>query len=88
MPAIARADALSARMPPLLSTAPAYPGGLTPREADVLALIAAGRSNREIADMLSISERTVNRHITNLYGKIGARSKAEATAYALRNGLA
>jgi pimeloyl-ACP methyl ester carboxylesterase/DNA-binding CsgD family transcriptional regulator len=63
------------------------PDGLSPREGDVLRLIASGRSNREIAEDLVISERTVARHITNLYQKIGARNKSEATAYALRHGL-
>lgn len=67
---------------------PAYPDKLTPREVDVLQLVAAGRSNKEIAAALSISEPTVERHITNLYAKIGARSRADATAYALRKGLA
>jgi DNA-binding NarL/FixJ family response regulator len=58
------------------------------REVEVLRLVAAGRSNRAIAATLSISERTVNRHITNLYAKIDAHSKAEATAYAFRHHLA
>jgi DNA-binding NarL/FixJ family response regulator len=51
-------------------------------------LIATGHSNREIADDLVLSVRTVERHITNLYGKIGARGKADATAYALKHNLA
>ena len=62
--------------------------GLTPREVQVLRLIAAGRSNREIAEGLVLSERTVARHVTNIYGKIGAHSKADATAYAFRQDLA
>lgn len=66
-------------------TTPSAP--LTRRELDVLRLIAAGRSNKAIAAALSASERTVARHITNLYGKIGASSKAAATAFALRHGL-
>jgi DNA-binding NarL/FixJ family response regulator len=86
----ARVRALLAQ--PRLATvplrAPAYPDGLTEREVDVLRLIAAGRSNREIADELVLSVRTVERHITNLYGKIDARGKADATAYALGHGLA
>jgi DNA-binding NarL/FixJ family response regulator len=53
----------------------------------VLRLIASGRSNREIADELVLSVRTVERHITNLYGKISARGKADATAFALRSGV-
>jgi DNA-binding CsgD family transcriptional regulator len=44
-------------------------------------------SNREIADQLVISTRTVERHITHIYGKIGARGKADATAYAMRHSL-
>ena len=61
---------------------------LTRRETEVLRLIAGGRTNNEIATQLALSERTVARHITNIYGKIDVRSKAEATAYALRNQLA
>jgi DNA-binding CsgD family transcriptional regulator/pimeloyl-ACP methyl ester carboxylesterase len=64
------------------------PDGLTPREVQVLRLVAAGRSNREIAEDLRLSERTVARHVTNIYGKIDAHSKAEATAYAFRHDLA
>ncbi len=61
--------------------------GLTDREVEVLRLLASGASNKEIADRLYLSVRTVERHITNLYAKIGARGKADATAYALRRGL-
>ena len=60
---------------------------LTPREGEVLSLIATGKSNQQIADELVLSLRTVERHITNLYGKIGAHGKADATAYALRHGF-
>jgi DNA-binding CsgD family transcriptional regulator len=67
--------------------APIYPDGLTRREADVLHLLAEGKSNREISDELVLSLRTVERHITNLYGKIHARGRADATAYALSHGL-
>jgi pimeloyl-ACP methyl ester carboxylesterase len=61
--------------------------GLTHRETEVLGLIAAGNSNQQIADALVLSLRTVERHITNLYAKIGAHGKADATAYALRHGF-
>ncbi len=61
---------------------------LTGRELDVLRLIASGNTNAEIAAELSISVRTVERHIGNLYGKIDARGRADATAYALTRGLA
>jgi DNA-binding NarL/FixJ family response regulator len=56
-------------------------------KVEVLRLIAGGKSNREIADELVLSVRTVERHITNIYAKIDARGKADATAYALRHSL-
>jgi DNA-binding CsgD family transcriptional regulator len=87
MPALARADAITARLTSATPSAELYPDDLTPREVDVLRLIAAGRSNREIAATLFISSRTVNRHIENLYRKIGAHGKADATAYAFRHQL-
>jgi pimeloyl-ACP methyl ester carboxylesterase/DNA-binding CsgD family transcriptional regulator len=60
------------------------PLGLSERETEVLDLIAAGLSNREIAERLSISVHTIERHAANLYAKLGVRGRAEATAYALR----
>jgi DNA-binding CsgD family transcriptional regulator len=67
---------------------PACSAGLTCRELEVLRLVAAGNSNRQVAAALYLSPRTVERHVANVYLKIGAHSKAEATAYALRHGLA
>ncbi len=64
------------------------PAGLTQREVEVLRHIAAGESNRQIANALFLSPRTVERHIANIYLKIEVHSKAEATAFALRNHLA
>jgi DNA-binding NarL/FixJ family response regulator len=61
---------------------------LTAREVEVLRLIAAGMSNREMAVALCRSERTVERHLENIYRKIGAHSKADATAFAFRHHLA
>ncbi len=63
------------------------PDGLTPRELKVLRLVAAGHSNREVANALILSVRTVERHLATLYSKIGARGKADATAYAFRHSL-
>ena len=86
----ARDDQPSAS-PPVLRLVPpgeACPVRLTPREAEVLRLLAAGRSNREMAAALCRSERTVERHLGSLYRKIAARNRAEATAFALRHGLA
>jgi DNA-binding CsgD family transcriptional regulator/pimeloyl-ACP methyl ester carboxylesterase len=64
------------------------PDGLSPRELQVLRLLAAGESNSQIARRLGLSTHTVERHVANLYRKIGARGRAGATAYALRHGLA
>ena len=61
---------------------------LSRRELEVLRLLAAGESNRQIARRLGLSPHTVERHVANLYRKIGARGRADATAYALRSGLA
>ena len=81
-----------------LSPAPAESGrgsrrgvslaGLSRRELDVLRLVAEGRTNREIAATLVLSENTVARHLTNIFTKIGAENRAGATAFALRHGLA
>jgi DNA-binding CsgD family transcriptional regulator/tetratricopeptide (TPR) repeat protein len=87
-PALARADALAAQTPGGPRAASAYPAGLTRREAEVLGLLAAGHSNKEIAAQLFLSERTVERHITTVYRKIGTRRRTEAMAFALRHGLA
>lgn len=60
---------------------------LTPRETEVLRLIAQGRTSSEISKELGLSIRTVGRHITNIYDKLGVQGRAEATAYALRHGI-
>lgn len=64
-----------------------YPAGLTQREVEVLRLIAAGRSNRDIAETLFISQYTVASHVRNILTKIGAANRTEAATFALRHGL-
>ena len=63
------------------------PGGLTPREAEILVAIAEGLSNREVAARLVISEKTVARHLANVYAKLEVSSRTGAAAWAHRNGL-
>lgn len=64
-----------------------YPNGLTQREAEVLSLLADGLSSKQIADRLVITIATVSRHIANIYNKIDARGRADATRYALQNSV-
>ena len=77
---VARVDALCLRVP--RETA-----GLTERELHVLRLIAAGATNKAIAAELVVSKRTVDRHVSNIFRKLGVRSRAAATAYAFEHGL-
>jgi DNA-binding CsgD family transcriptional regulator len=63
------------------------PAGLTARQLDVLQLVAQGLRNAEIAQELVLSERTVDHHVTAILQKLGARSRTEATAHAMRLGL-
>ncbi len=81
-PLIERVVALQERAGSLPAKAPAYPDGLSGREVEVLRLIAAGRSNKDIADELFISINTVYRHVTNIYSKTNSSNRAEAATYA------
>ena len=67
--------------------APKYPDGLTPREVEVLRLVAAGKSNPVIAAELFISLNTVTRHLVNAFSKIGCSNRAEAAVYTFQRGL-
>jgi DNA-binding NarL/FixJ family response regulator len=79
-PAVAWVDTASGRAP--------RPHGLTARETEVLRLVAEGRTNREVAAVLVISERTVARHLQNIFAKLRVPSRTAATAYAVAHGLA
>lgn len=80
------------RLTPLATWAeseePTPVAGVTRRERDVLRLVAAGKSNRQMAEELSISINTADRHVSNILTKIGAANRAEAASFAVRQGLA
>lgn len=80
-PDIARVETLAGK------AAPQTTDGLTGREIEVLALVATGKTNREIAAELVISEKTVARHVSNIFIKVGVTSRAAATAYAYQHDL-
>jgi ATP/maltotriose-dependent transcriptional regulator MalT len=89
---IARARALIATLGPLVdgganARGPRTDAGLTKRELEVLRLVAAGDSNQEIGDKLSVSEHTIHRHIANIFNKLSVSSRAAAVAQAARRGL-
>ena len=83
-PALAEVEALThaARRRPSRTA-----GGLTPRELEVLRLIAHGKTNRAIAGELDISEKTVARHVSNIFTKLDLSTRAAATAYAFTHRL-
>jgi NarL family two-component system response regulator LiaR len=83
------AAALALTSPEPSSPAVPYPGiVLTPRERDVLRLVASGRSNQDIADTLFLSVGTVKVHVTHILGKLGVKSRVAAADYAHRHDLA
>jgi len=86
-PALARAEALALQLAAGRDDEPVATFGLSAREIDVLRLIANGGRNREIAEELFLSVRTVERHIANLYAKLGVGSRSEAIAFAHKHNL-
>jgi ATP/maltotriose-dependent transcriptional regulator MalT len=86
---LAAADALAEKydLASQLVKVAARKGELTPRERQVIALIAQGLSNRQIAEALTISEKTAEIHVGNILGKLGFSSRAQAAAYAVEHGL-
>jgi DNA-binding CsgD family transcriptional regulator len=80
-PELARLEVLARR------EAPSRAGGLTARELQVLRLLAAGKTNHAIASNLSLAEKTVDRHVSSIYAKLGVSSRAAATAYAYKHRL-
>jgi DNA-binding CsgD family transcriptional regulator/tetratricopeptide (TPR) repeat protein len=74
-PDVRQVDAITGAAPPM-------PGGLSPREAEILRHLAGGGTNRQIAETLGISERTVDRHVSNIYTKLDVSSRAAATSFA------
>ena len=85
--ALARRARISLSAPPDGTPEPAVdedPFGLTPREREVLALVADGRTNRQIAERLFISESTAGVHVSNIIGKLGVATRGEAAAIAFR----
>jgi DNA-binding CsgD family transcriptional regulator len=85
---LAQADALETRLHAIATVPPEnLPAGLTVREAEVLRLLATGLANAEIARQLSLSPRTVNAHLTNIYGKLGVTTRGAAIRVALDHDL-
>jgi DNA-binding CsgD family transcriptional regulator/tetratricopeptide (TPR) repeat protein len=86
-PLMERIQSLQEKLAVLPGSAPIYPDGLSQREVEVLRLIAAGKSNQEIADELVISPSTVAQHVRNILNKTSASNRTEAAGYAFRHNL-
>ena len=82
-----RVVSLQERAESLSTGAPAYADGLTRREVELLGLVAAGKTDREIAEELIISVRTITTHVGNILNKTGAANRTEAAIYASQRDL-
>ena len=78
---------LAALGAPDARAAGAHAGNLSPRELEVLRLVASGKTNKVIAKQLFLSEKTVDRHVSNIFAKVNVASRAAATAFAYQHGL-
>jgi DNA-binding NarL/FixJ family response regulator len=86
---VAAVDALAASAPVgAAAAAPRDLQGLSPREVQVLELVASGKTNKEIGKALFVSEKTVDRHVSNIFAKLDVSTRAAATAWAFRHGVA
>jgi DNA-binding NarL/FixJ family response regulator len=86
-PALARATVLAARLDALREIAPVYPAGLSEREIEVLRLVAAGHTNRDIADTLYLSEHTVRSHVRSILTKTQTENRTAAARFAHEHDL-
>ena len=86
MPALERARAIAARLS-VRRSQPSHPAGLTPREVEVLRLVAEGLTDADVAERLFLSPRTVSTHLTSIYNKLSVNSRVGATRFAVEHGL-
>jgi DNA-binding NarL/FixJ family response regulator len=81
------ASSSTSEHPSTSSSTPEYPAGLTPREVEVLGLVAEGLTNAQVAQRLFLSPRTVHRHLNSIYHKLGVSTRTAASRFALEHGL-
>ena len=86
-PTLERVDDLREQLGKVRRNSPRYPAGLSPREVEVLRLVAEGLTDAEIAERLFVSRRTVTSHLTNMFNKLGVNARAAAVAAAARAGI-
>ncbi len=86
-PTLDRVALLRDQIDKIAKKPPSYPAGLSPREVEVLTLVAEGMTDAEIAERLFVSRRTVTSHLTSIYNKIGIGSRAAAAVWAKDQGV-
>jgi DNA-binding NarL/FixJ family response regulator len=85
---LARKEGVPLPATTVTSPSPTYPAGLTAREVEVLRLVTKGITNREIAEELGLSEKTIAHHLTHIFNKTTSENRAAAVAFAIRHDLA